>query len=169
MPSNIMQSRHATPYHACSKVHRSLHLLAFVIVAVCAVAVSCGKKDEVALGSAAPESAGTNAAIPAVKREFASLPGKWKRQQLGYVLEIIGVEPGGTIEATYFIPRPIQIARASAIYKDGFTRVYIELRDEKLQGCTYALVYNPEKDQLLGLYYQAALKMNVKVTFDRMK
>jgi hypothetical protein len=165
-----MQSCHVKPYHACSEVRRPLRMLAFAFAAICAVAVSCGKKDESALGSAAPESTGTNGALPGgMRREFASLPGKWKRRELGYILEIKGVDPGGTIEAAYFISRPVQIARASAIYKDGAARVFIELRDEKLHDCTYSLVYNPERDQLLGLYYQAALKMNLKVTFDRMK
>ena len=153
-----MRSRHATPCHVCSKVQRRLYLLAFGIVAVCAVAVSCGKKDESALGSAVPESTDTNAAIPAVRREFANLPGKWKRRELGYVLEIKRVDPGGTIEAAYFIPRPIQIARAAAIYKGGATRVFMELRDEKLQDSTYSLVYNPENDQLLGLVLSGRLE-----------
>jgi hypothetical protein len=163
-----MRSRYVTPRDARPVVPRSVRGVALTVAAICAVALSCGKKDESALGAVAPGSTDTNAVIPsAAERELAKLVGKWKRAELGYVLEIKRVDPSGTLDAAYFIPRQIRVARAAALYKYRTTSVFIELLDDNFPGCTYRLIYEPKTDQLLGQYHQAALKMTYNVKFAR--
>jgi hypothetical protein len=170
MALNIMQSQHEMRQAARVESRRSSHALAFVIFAVFAVLVSCGKKEESAPPSPDGVSSATNAASSdAVRREFARLVGVWKRKELHYVLEIKSVDPTGTMDATYDISRPIALSRASAVCKNGVVKLFIELKDEKLSGSTYRLTYNPKADQLEGIYYQSAFKKTYSVTFERMK
>ena len=59
---------------------------------------------------------------------FGRLNGRWLRPDGGYVLEIRGVDAGGTIDAAYLNPRPINVARAEAT-RDGSTlKILVELR-----------------------------------------
>jgi uncharacterized protein (DUF2147 family) len=148
----------------------SLNLLSMAIIAACALAVSCGKKDENLPGSAAPDSKGINTTSAAtVRPEFAKLAGRWQRPDGGYVIEIKGVDAAGTLDAAYFNPNPINVSRAAALYKDGTTTVFVELRAPNYPGSTYTLTYDPQSDQLYGQYYQAAMKQTFDVTFGRMK
>jgi hypothetical protein len=171
----MMNSRYTIPSADCQPAprrcfrfpHISLVPLAITITAACALTVSCGKKEE---GSASPDSKGTNAAsTAAVRPEFAKLAGKWERPDGGYVLEIKGVDSSGTIEAAYFNPNSINVSRAAALYKDGATKVFVELRDQNYPGCTYNLTYDPQSDQLYGQYFQASMQQTFDVTFGRMK
>src|ERR1035438_299405 len=93
----------------------SLNLLSMAIFAACALAVSCGKKDENLPASAAPDSKGTNTNSAATVR------------------------------------------RAAALYKDGATKVFVELRAPNYPGSTYTLTYDQQSDQLYGQYYRAAM------------
>ena len=47
--------------------------------------------------------------------------------------------------------------------------MFVELRDVNYPGSTYTLVYQPENDQLAGIYYQAALQQQFDVFFERTK
>jgi hypothetical protein len=144
--------------------------LAFAILVACALVVSCGKKEDSPPVPAPPEPKGTNAAGPAaVRPEFAKLAGKWERPDGGYVLEIKGVDAAGTMQAAYFNPNPINVSQAAALYKDGATKVFVELRDANYPGCTYSLTYDPQSDQLYGQYFQASMQQTFDVTFARMK
>ena len=49
------------------------------------------------------------------------------------------------------------------------SKVEIELRDTGYPGSSYTLLYDPDKDALLGFYYQAVQKQNFDVVFVRMK
>jgi hypothetical protein len=54
--------------------------------------------------------------------------------------------------------------------RDGAAvEVFIELRDANYPGSTYNLTYDPQSDQLQGIYYQAALQQQFEVFFVRMK
>jgi uncharacterized protein (DUF2147 family) len=148
----------------------SLSQWGFVLAAACALAVSSCKKDEGSPAAASPEFKGTNTASAAASHpEFAKLTGKWERPDGGYVLEIKGVDAAGTMQAAYFNPKPINVSRAAALYKDGAVKVIVELRDENYPGCTYNLTYDPQSDQLYGQYFQAAMQQTFDVTFGRMK
>jgi uncharacterized protein (DUF2147 family) len=112
----------------------------------------------------------TNASpVAAVKPELAQLTGKWERPDGGYVIEIKGVDSAGTMEAAYYNPSPIHVARAAALLKEGVPQVFIELRDQNYPGCTYSLTYDPKSDQLYGQYFQAAIQETYNVTFARLK
>jgi hypothetical protein len=100
---------------------------------------------------------------------FRPLHGRWLRPDGGYILDIRDVNASGTIEAVYLNPRPIPVARADAT-RDGSTlQVLVELRAPGYPGSTYTLTYDPMRDQLAGIYFQAALQQRFDVVFVRMK
>jgi hypothetical protein len=100
---------------------------------------------------------------------FRTLSGRWLRPDGGYILDIRAVDASGTIEAVYLNPRPITVARAEAT-RDGSTfNVFVELRAPGYPGSTYMLTYDPTRDQLGGVYFQAALQQRFDVVFVRMK
>lgn len=112
---------------------------------------------------------GTAAAVaPTAEFELQKLVGRWLRPDGGYVLEIRSVDARGKMEAAYFNPRPIHVARAE-VSRDGIaTKIFVELRDVNYPGSTYTLIYEPTNDQLKGIYFQAALKQQFEVFFQRL-
>jgi hypothetical protein len=100
---------------------------------------------------------------------FETLNGRWLRPDGGYIFEIRAVDPSGKIDALYFNPRPINIAKAEATRDGSKLNVFVELRAPNYPGSTYALVYDPKQDQLRGTYFQAALAQSFEVYFVRMK
>jgi hypothetical protein len=103
------------------------------------------------------------------KAVFDSLKGRWLRPDGGYVIDIRDVDASGKLAAGYFNPRPINVSQAKASREGKTTKVFIELRDVNYPGATYNLTYDPEKDQLRGVYYQPALGQSFDVFFIRMK
>ena len=100
---------------------------------------------------------------------FDVLNGRWLRPDGGYVLEIRAVDASGKIDAVYLNPKPINIAKAEAT-RDGSTlKVFVELRAPNYPGSTYTLTYDPQQDQLRGIYFQAVERQNFNVFFVRMK
>ena len=71
------------------------------------------------------------------------------------------------MEAAYFNPRPIHVAKAQASRDGGKLKVFVELRDVNYPGSTYTLAYNATADRLDGIYYQAVEKQNFEVYFIR--
>ena len=100
---------------------------------------------------------------------FQTLNGRWLRLDGGYIFEIRAVDPSGKIDALYFNPRPINIAKAEATHVGSKLSVFVELRAPNYPGSTYTLVYDPKQDQLRGTYFQAALGQSFDVYFVRMK
>ena len=86
----------------------------------------------------------------------------------GYILNIRAVDARGTIEAEYLNPQPITIARADAIREGSNLHVFVELRAPGYPGSMYTLTYDPQRDQLAGIYFQAALQQRFDVVFVRM-
>jgi hypothetical protein len=101
--------------------------------------------------------------------DYRPLVGRWQRTDGGYVIEIRRVATDGAMEAGYFNPRPINVSRANASIFKEHIKVDVELRDTGYPGSTYTLLYDPDKDALLGFYYQAVQKQNFDVVFVRMK
>ena len=95
------------------------------------------------------------------------LAGRWVRTDGGYVLEIRGVEAGGKVDAAYFNPRPIHVARAEASQDDAAVKLFVELRDVNYPGSTYSLRYDPARDVLEGAYFQAMEQQTFDVSFVR--
>ena len=101
--------------------------------------------------------------------EFHKLIGRWLRPDGGYIIEIRNISSGGTMEAAYFNPRPINVSRAEVSRKKGNLEVFIELRDTGYPGSTYTLMFNPLQDMLSGIYYQATIGQSFEVIFVRTK
>jgi hypothetical protein len=110
-----------------------------------------------------------NVAVAEARPEYRPLQGRWVREDGGYVIEIRGIAPDGGLEAGYYNPRPIRVARAAAITDGGEVKVLIELRDEGYPGSTYLLTYDVRKDALMGNYFQAATGESFDVIFVRQK
>ena len=119
--------------------------------------------------SSAPQATKESVAAPEAKAGFDRLKGRWRRPDGGYVLEIREIDGGGKMVARYFNPRPINVSRAEATQEGATTKVFIELRDTNYPGSTYTLAYDPQSDQLKGVYFQAALQQSFDVVFVRMK
>ena len=101
--------------------------------------------------------------------EFEKLKGGWRRPDGGYVLAIKNIADGGAMDAAYFNPNPIHVANAVASQDGAATKVFVELRDVNYPGSTYKLTYDPERDRLRGIYYQAVERQRYEVVFERMK
>ena len=100
---------------------------------------------------------------------FDALKGRWLRPDGGYVLEIRAVDTGGKIDAGYFNPNPINIAKAEATRDGSTVKVFVELRAPNYPGSTYTLTYDPQLDQLRGIYFQAVEQQNFNIFFVRIK
>ena len=97
------------------------------------------------------------------------LAGRWLRPDGGYVLELKGIGKDGTLKASYFNPRPINVAEAKYNRKDGRLTIFVELRDVNYPGSKYNLLYDPKTDRLIGTYFQAVQGETYNVSFVRIK
>lgn len=103
------------------------------------------------------------------KGDEQRLIGRWVRPDGGYVLELKAIGADGAVQAAYFNPRPINVARAELSRSDGALTVFVELRDINYPGSTYTLRYNPETDRLGGTYFQAVHGQTYRIEFMRAK
>ena len=100
---------------------------------------------------------------------FEKLQGKWLRPDGGYILEIRSASADGKLDAGYFNPRSINVAKAVALQDGQVVKVFVELRDVNYPGSTYTLVYDAEGDLLKGIYFQALQQQQFEVYFERVK
>ena len=68
---------------------------------------------------------------------FQVIKGRWQRPDGGYIIEIKNIDRVGKMEAAYFNPRPIHVAKANAARDGNTTKIFIELRDVNYSGSTY--------------------------------
>ncbi len=108
-----------------------------------------------------PQSAG--------KVDAQRLLGLWLRPDGGYVLELKEIGKDDTLDASYFNPRPINVAKAALSRKDGTLTIFVELRDINYPGSKYHLQYEPSSDRLIGTYFQAIQRATYCVEFVRVK
>ena len=159
-----------------SSAGRRLPLIAIAALAV-AVAAAGGywwfkgrpADPQLAVAPVTANSTNPAASSATLNPAFEKLKGKWQRPDGGYVVDIRGVEPSGKMDAAYFNPGPIHVAKAEASQEGSTTKVLIELRDVNYPGSTYTLAYEAASDRLSGIYYQAALQQQFEVFFVRMK
>jgi hypothetical protein len=119
-----------------------------------------------------PETPPTQASVaPQPGQEIVAekLLGRWQRPDGGYVLEFRNAKADGRLDAGYFNPRPINVARAEWLFAEGRLQVFVELRDINYPGSTYTLNYFPEQDLLAGIYFQAVQQQNFDVEFVRLQ
>ena len=102
-----------------------------------------------------------------VKVDPGKLTGKWIRPDGGYVIEILNVHEQGTLEAKYLNPQPINIAIAEWKADDNRLKIYIKFDDVNYRGSDYTLDYFPDRDQLIGAYFQATQQKTYYVEFIR--
>ena len=133
---------------------------------------ACGRKKDSPPPAPPPAAATTSQqpASPAIPAPaFEKLNGKWLRPDGGYILEIRNATAQGKLEAAYFNPRPIHVARGEWRQKDGKLQLFVELRDANYPGSTYTLDYSAADDRMTGNYFQALQGQNFDVEFIRRK
>jgi len=144
-----------------------------LVVGVVAAAILLRGREPGGMGSPMPlpTALGSQPAAVAVATTagFQALHGRWLRPDGGYILDIRDVDANGAIDAVYLNPRPIAVARADATRSGSTLNVFVELRAPGYPGSTYTLTYDPTRDQLAGIYFQAALPQRFDVVFVRMK
>lgn len=97
----------------------------------------------------------------------SALVGPWVRPDGGYILQIREARPDGTLETGYFNPNPIHISTATWRLVGSVLKMEVLFDDQNYRGSTYTLVYNPESDQLEGVYFQAVTRQSFDVVFVR--
>lgn len=105
----------------------------------------------------------------ASESEFDILVGLWVRPDGGYLIAIRGVDTRGRLDAAYANPYQLPFAKAKASRVGDKIKVFLELRAGGYDGSTYTLAYDPAKDILQGVYYQAVAKRKFDVYFERAK
>ena len=86
----------------------------------------------------APTSQTTNTSVSSeALSSFEKLKGRWLRAEGSYIIEVRSVEASGKMNAAYFNPRPINVAKAEAMNVGGNLGVFVELRDVNYPGSTY--------------------------------
>ena len=104
-----------------------------------------------------------------VQTDLQRLEGRWVRPDGGYVLELSEIKKDGSLKASYFNPRPINVFNAKWSRKGEKVTVFVELRDVNYPGSKYNLQYDPESDHLTGTYFQAVEKQTFNIEFVRAK
>lgn len=145
-------------------VHMAALLLILLAIAFGAYWLFSGKQ-----GNGQPPLASVARDAPQIENRFDRLKGRWVRPDGGYVLEIKEIGSDGKMKVGYFNPLPINVSRAEAADDGKNLKVFIELRDVNYPGATYQLTYDPDKDQLKGIYTQPALQQSFQIFFIREK
>jgi hypothetical protein len=144
-----------------------------LVVGIVATVVLLRGRQPGGMGLPLPSSPGPRSSLAApadsANSSFRALHGRWLRPDGGYILDIRDVDARGKIDAVYLNPRPIPVARAEAASDSSTLRVFVELRAPGYPGSTYTLTYDPRRDQLTGIYFQAALQQRFDVVFVRMQ
>jgi hypothetical protein len=133
-----------------------------VVVVVIGLALYSGRG-----GSTPKASPPSPAPDAAPKSAFSVLNGQWARSDGDYMLVIERVDNDGSMKASYLNPRPIHVSQARASREGGTVKMFVELRDQGYPGCTYRLSYDKARDQLFGVYFQAAQQQSYDVVFER--
>ena len=156
--------KRAKPKRAASR--RIPWIVALVVISAAATAIFL-------LRPASSPPAPPSAAAPAVVAKKIvhagqeRLVGRWLRPDGGYILEIRSATSDGKLDAGYFNPRQIHVARAEWQSKDGRPTVFIELRDFNYPGSTYTLEFLEAEDRMVGTYFQAVERIYLDVEFVR--
>lgn len=98
--------------------------------------------------------------------DMLAIQGRWVRNDAPYVIELSQTQPG-TLQATYFNSRLINVDKTEIAEKDGFLYVLITLDDINYRGSAYLLAYNRAEDALQGTYFHAGSQKTYEVGFIR--
>jgi uncharacterized protein (DUF2147 family) len=75
--------------------------------------------------------------------DYEKIVGNWVRPDGGYVLAIKSVSKDGKMDAAYFNPNNINVAKARANIESGKINLFVELQDTGYPGSYYTLTYDP--------------------------
>jgi hypothetical protein len=98
--------------------------------------------------------------------DMLAIQGRWIRTDAPYVIELRR-DKGGSLQATYFNPRPIHVGKTEFAEQDGRLQILVELQDVNYPGSTYVLSYDRPRDLLQGIYFHPASKQSYEVGFVR--
>lgn len=130
----------------------------------CLLTAGCGVQPQPAAKS---ESTPAPAPVAPLAPDLNKAVGRWARTDGEYVLQIKNVRSDGGAEAAYFNPKPIHVSKAEVRPAGGNLHVFVELQDVNYPGCTYTLTYDAQRDVLSGIYFQAMMKEEYEVAFQR--
>lgn len=143
--------------------------LPFALLAALAL-TGCDRSAPSADPAPIPPATNTAEAKPSTTQgELARLLGRWVRPDGGYVLEFSELLPDGKLKAGYFNPRPINVSQAEARKDTGALKVFVELRDQNYPGATYKLTHDPQRDVLVGEYFQPMAGETYTIYFERQR
>jgi hypothetical protein len=135
--------------------------------------VTAGSTATASAAGAASTATAVSASATTVPASARKLVGFWIRADSDpsapYVIQVKSVGGDGMLDAAYYNPRPIHVARAELTTKDGKPAVYVEMRDRNYPGSNYNLVFHETEDALVGKYFQAIEGQTFDVMFSRMK
>ena len=98
--------------------------------------------------------------------DMLAIQGRWIRTDAPYVIELRHAKDG-SMQATYFNPKPINVGKTETAEQGGQVQVMIELQDVNYPGSTYVLSYDRTRDILEGIYFHPATKQSYEVGFVR--
>jgi hypothetical protein len=130
--------------------------------------ISCGQAKSPEVPSSEPVQS-TPAPVPAVIADKNRLAGTWQRTDAQYQLVISDIASDGTLKATYRNPNPIHVSKANWVDGKNVFSIFVELRDVNYPGSNYSLTYLPDRDMLIGKYFQAVQGVSYDVSFSRLK
>jgi len=106
-------------------------------------------------------------AWPARSAGYDALVGTWVRPDGGYTITIKAVDADGKLDAAYANPNPLPFSKAEASSAGGSIQVFLELTAGGYNGSTYTLSYEPSKNLLRGIYFQAVQRRKYDVIFQK--
>jgi hypothetical protein len=126
--------------------------------------ISCGEAKSPEATAPEPVQA---AAAPAAAVDKNRLAGTWERTDAPYQLVLSDIASDGTMKAQYLNPNPINVSKSNWVDGKDVISVFVELRDVNYPGSNYTLTYFPDRDMLIGKYFQAVEGVTYDVAFAR--
>ncbi|MBZ5858583.1 hypothetical protein [Flavihumibacter profundi] len=146
------------------------HLSLILLTVYTILSFSCNQKQAAnETTDTAPAGSAPVNTTPQNPVEKNKVVGDWIRTDAPYQLKITELSEGGLLKAGYFNPNPINVGKANWQVTNGALQLYIELRDENYPGSNYTLTYLPEKNLLVGSYFQAVQGVSYDIAFMRAK
>ncbi|MGG7034840.1 MAG: hypothetical protein ACI7YS_06545 [Flavobacterium sp.] len=97
------------------------------------------------------------------------LIGEWSQTETRNLIKITETLEIGKLELEVYNPTKIEIEKANWSKTGNLLSVYIELQNENLTRSNYKLNYIPQRDVLVGEYFQATDSTRYSVEFIRIK
>ena len=97
------------------------------------------------------------------------LTGEWSETGTPNLIKITGVDESGRLQIGFFNPKSITVLKSNWIKNGNLLSVYIELQDEKYMNSNFKLNYVPERDMLVGEFYDAMQDFTCPTEFAKIK